>query len=179
MRTTLIPAADIKYVKMDQVVANAGSLDDVRAAVSAGAEGVGLLRTEFLFVGRSTLPDEDEQFAAYRQLAETLQGRPMIVRTLDVGADKPLSYLPRPSPHWGTSRYANFNTDPVIARPKLYGQRIGGHNTPNTERFIQSGQEGGGLVLDCAAGGLRSLGFAPALCVHLQKSQPELDVVRL
>jgi phosphoenolpyruvate-protein phosphotransferase/dihydroxyacetone kinase phosphotransfer subunit len=80
-----------------EVVANAGSVEDVRAAVSAGAEGVGLLRTEFLFVGRSSLPDEDEQYAAYRQLAEALEGRPLIIRTLDVGADKPLSYLPRPA----------------------------------------------------------------------------------
>jgi phosphoenolpyruvate-protein phosphotransferase len=79
-----------------EVAANAGSLEDVRAAVAAGAEGVGLLRTEFLFVGRATLPDEDEQFEVYRSLAEALQGRPMIVRTLDVGADKPLPSLPRP-----------------------------------------------------------------------------------
>ncbi|HKN48302.1 MAG TPA: phosphoenolpyruvate--protein phosphotransferase, partial [Candidatus Polarisedimenticolia bacterium] len=80
-----------------EIVANAGSPEDVRAAVMAGAEGVGLLRTEFLFVGRDSLPNEDEQFAAYRHLAETLEGRPMIVRTLDVGADKPLPYLPQPS----------------------------------------------------------------------------------
>jgi phosphoenolpyruvate-protein phosphotransferase/dihydroxyacetone kinase phosphotransfer subunit len=79
-----------------EVVANAGSVEDVRAAVAGGAEGVGLLRTEFLFVGRTSLPDEEEQYSAYRQLAETLEGRPMIVRTLDVGADKPLAYLPRP-----------------------------------------------------------------------------------
>ena len=80
-----------------EVVANVGSPDDVDAAVTNGAEGVGLLRTEFLFLERYSLPTEDEQFAAYVDMAERLQGRPLILRTLDVGADKPLAYLPRPA----------------------------------------------------------------------------------
>jgi phosphoenolpyruvate-protein phosphotransferase len=78
-----------------EVVANVGSPEDVDAAVASGAEGVGLLRTEFLFLERDSLPTEDEQYAAYADMAERLQGRPMILRTLDVGADKPLPYLPR------------------------------------------------------------------------------------
>ncbi len=56
---------------------------------------MGLLRTEFLFLERDSLPDEDEQYTAYADMAERLQGRPLILRTLDVGADKPLPYLPR------------------------------------------------------------------------------------
>jgi multiphosphoryl transfer protein len=78
-----------------EVVANVGSPADVDAAVANGAEGVGLLRTEFLFLERNSLPSEDEQYAAYEDMAERLQGRPLILRTLDVGADKPLPYLPR------------------------------------------------------------------------------------
>jgi multiphosphoryl transfer protein len=78
-----------------EVVANVGSPEDVDAAVAGGAEGVGLLRTEFLFLERDSLPTEDEQYAAYADMAERLQGRPLILRTLDVGADKPLPYLPR------------------------------------------------------------------------------------
>ena len=78
-----------------EVVANVGSPEDVDAAVASGAEGVGLLRTEFLFLERDSLPTEDEQYAAYADMAERLQGRPLILRTLDVGADKPLPYLPR------------------------------------------------------------------------------------
>jgi multiphosphoryl transfer protein len=78
-----------------EIVANVGSPEDVDAAVANGAEGVGLLRTEFLFLERDSLPDEDEQYAAYADMAERLQGRPLILRTLDVGADKPLPYLPR------------------------------------------------------------------------------------
>jgi phosphocarrier protein FPr len=77
-----------------EVVANVGSPADVDAAVANGAEGVGLLRTEFLFLGRESLPSEEEQLAAYEEIAGRLDGRPLVLRTLDVGADKPLPYLP-------------------------------------------------------------------------------------
>ena len=77
------------------VTANAASAADARAAVAAGAEGVGLLRTEFLFHGRDAAPSEEEQEDALREIAEALDGRPLVVRTLDAGADKPLPYLAR------------------------------------------------------------------------------------
>ncbi len=79
-----------------EVLANVGQPEDVAAALRAGAEGVGLLRTEFLFLGRDSMPGEEEQEAVYREMAEALGGRPMILRTLDVGGDKPLPYLPVP-----------------------------------------------------------------------------------
>jgi phosphoenolpyruvate-protein phosphotransferase/dihydroxyacetone kinase phosphotransfer subunit len=78
-----------------EVAANAGSVQEAEAAATAGADGIGLLRTEFLFLGRETMPDEEEQEVVYRRIAEVLDGRPLILRTLDVGADKPLPYLPR------------------------------------------------------------------------------------
>jgi multiphosphoryl transfer protein len=68
---------------------------DIRAAVAAGCDGVGLLRTEFLFVGRATIPDEKEQEQVYRDAATALGGRPLTIRTLDVGADKPLPGIAR------------------------------------------------------------------------------------
>jgi phosphocarrier protein FPr len=77
-----------------EVVANIGSPDDVPAALASGAEGVGLLRTEFLFLERDSMPTEDDQCAAYSRIAEALEGRPLVLRTLDVGADKPLPYVP-------------------------------------------------------------------------------------
>lgn len=80
-----------------EVSANIGSTVDAARAVAAGADGVGLYRTEFLFMGRSSMPDEQEQEAAYRATAEALDGRPMLIRTLDVGADKPLPYLMQPA----------------------------------------------------------------------------------
>lgn len=75
------------------VAANIGSPADARVAAANGAESVGLFRTEFLFLDRRDAPDEDEQHAAYRAAAEAMGGRPVIIRTLDVGGDKPLPYL--------------------------------------------------------------------------------------
>jgi phosphocarrier protein FPr len=79
-----------------EVVANIGSLVGARQAIGFGAEGVGLLRTEFLFLDRPAPPTETEQFEVYRDIILALEGRPVIIRTLDVGGDKPLSYLPLP-----------------------------------------------------------------------------------
>jgi len=80
-----------------EVVANIRNADDALAAVAAGGEGVGLLRSEFLFDERDQAPSENEQAAAYGAVAEVLgRGRPLVIRTLDVGGDKPLSYLPLP-----------------------------------------------------------------------------------
>ncbi|MEZ0233392.1 MAG: phosphoenolpyruvate--protein phosphotransferase [Actinomycetota bacterium] len=76
-----------------EVAANVGGPAEVAAAVGAGADGIGLFRTEFLFMDRDTLPDEHEQEAAYRAAAEALDGRPLLVRTLDAGADKPVAAL--------------------------------------------------------------------------------------
>jgi multiphosphoryl transfer protein len=79
-----------------EVFANLGTGSDAPRAVELGAEGVGLLRTEFLFLGRAELPGEDEQVQTLREIARALDGRPLIVRTLDAGADKPLPALPMP-----------------------------------------------------------------------------------
>ena len=79
-----------------EVAANIGGPDEVVGAVAAGADGIGLFRTEFLFMHRDSLPNEHEQEAAYRAAAESLAGRPLLVRTLDAGADKPVSGLGQP-----------------------------------------------------------------------------------
>jgi len=79
-----------------EVFANLGAVDETASAVANGAEGCGLLRTEFLFMERAAAPDEAEQYAAYQAIAQTLDGRPLVVRTLDIGADKPVAYLPLP-----------------------------------------------------------------------------------
>ncbi len=76
------------------VEANLGEPGEVAAALAAGADGVGLLRTEFLFLRADHLPTEDEQERAYRAIAAALGGRPLVLRTLDAGADKSLPYLP-------------------------------------------------------------------------------------
>jgi phosphocarrier protein FPr len=80
-----------------EVVANIGNQEDAQAALAKGAEGVGLLRSEFIFLGRTTAPSEEEQAQIYTAIARTLApGQPLVIRTLDVGGDKPLPYLPIP-----------------------------------------------------------------------------------
>jgi phosphotransferase system enzyme I (PtsI) len=76
-----------------EVVANIGDVDSARIALEYGAEGVGLLRTEFLYLDRTIVPSEEEQYEAYRAIAELLCQRPLVIRTLDVGGDKQLPYL--------------------------------------------------------------------------------------
>ncbi|MFQ3630408.1 phosphoenolpyruvate--protein phosphotransferase [Roseiflexus sp.] len=77
-----------------EIAANIGSVADARAAIENGADGVGLLRTEFLFLERAVAPDETEQYEAYSAIAQIMEQRPVVVRTLDVGGDKPLAYVP-------------------------------------------------------------------------------------
>lgn len=80
-----------------EVFANLGAgAGEAEAAVEAGAEGCGLLRTEFLFVDRATPPSEDEQAAAYQAISTALKGRALVIRTFDIGGDKPVAYLPLP-----------------------------------------------------------------------------------
>jgi phosphocarrier protein FPr len=77
-----------------EVAANIGGVSDAEEAVRHGCDGVGLLRSEFLFLERETAPDENEQLGIYQKIADILGERPLTVRTLDVGGDKPLKYLP-------------------------------------------------------------------------------------
>jgi phosphoenolpyruvate-protein phosphotransferase len=79
------------------LLANIGSPDEADGAVALGARGVGLFRTEFLFLERVAPPTEDEQTAAYRQAVEAFGGAPVTIRLLDVGGDKPIPYLPMPA----------------------------------------------------------------------------------
>ena len=75
------------------LVANIGCPEDAIDAIKADAEGVGLMRSEFLYLGRDTLPTEEELFEAYKKVAEIMGHRPVVIRTLDIGADKQVSYM--------------------------------------------------------------------------------------
>lgn len=76
-----------------ELFCNIGNPDDALAAIDASAEGVGLFRTEFLFMDRSSVPDEEEQFSAYKKAAMILKNKPLVIRTLDIGGDKDIPYL--------------------------------------------------------------------------------------
>lgn len=98
--TTAMAAARQPAVTRDgrtvHVAANVGSAEDAAAAVAHGADSAGLVRTEFVFLGRAAAPSIDEQEATYREIAGALDGRGAVFRTLDVGGDKPLSYVDQP-----------------------------------------------------------------------------------
>ncbi|MEW5881811.1 MAG: phosphoenolpyruvate--protein phosphotransferase [Pseudomonadota bacterium] len=80
-----------------ELLANIEAPEDVRDALDAGADGIGLFRTEFLFMNRDELPDEDEQYEAYAKVARAMKGKPVVIRTLDIGADKVLNPAARRS----------------------------------------------------------------------------------
>ncbi|WP_251553828.1 phosphoenolpyruvate--protein phosphotransferase [Neobacillus muris] len=79
-----------------ELVANIGTPKDLKGVIENGGEGVGLYRTEFLYMGRDQMPSEDEQFEAYKAVLEGMDGKPVVVRTLDIGGDKELPYLNLP-----------------------------------------------------------------------------------
>lgn len=90
-----LPALTLDGHRVD-VVANIGTIRDVEGAERNGAEGVGLYRTEFLFMDRDQLPTEEEQFIAYKEVVEAMNGNLVILRTMDIGGDKELPYLNLP-----------------------------------------------------------------------------------
>jgi phosphoenolpyruvate-protein phosphotransferase len=105
-----------------EVVANIGNVEGARAALEAGAEGVGLLRTEFLYLERASLPDEEEQYQAYRAIVDVFGDLPVVLRTLDVGGDKELPYLELPqemNPFLGLRAIRLSLARPELFRPQL------------------------------------------------------------
>ncbi|MDQ0062149.1 phosphoenolpyruvate--protein phosphotransferase [Paenibacillus harenae] len=99
-RQQLLAYADKAAVTADgfkvEIAANIGTPEEALGLLGTGAEAVGLYRTEFLFMSRSSMPDEETQFQAYKSAAEAMQGCPVIIRTLDIGGDKELPYLELP-----------------------------------------------------------------------------------
>jgi multiphosphoryl transfer protein len=105
-----------------EVVANIGAAVEAEQAVNAGAEGVGLLRTEFLFLNRAEPPTEAEQVAAYTQMTAALNGLPLIIRTLDIGGDKSVPYLnlpPEENPFLGVRGIRLCLQRPDLFHPQL------------------------------------------------------------
>lgn len=79
-----------------ELAANIGTPNDLPGVIENGAQGIGLYRTEFLYMGRDQMPTEEEQFEAYKEVLEAMNGKRVVVRTLDIGGDKELSYLNLP-----------------------------------------------------------------------------------
>jgi phosphoenolpyruvate-protein phosphotransferase len=114
--------------KVIEVVANIGSVADARQALEYGAEGVGLLRTEFLYIDRESFPDLEDQIDVYRQIGEIMEDRPIVVRTLDIGGDKPLPYLDlaeEPNPFLGWRAIRMIRENPQILSRQLKALLLG------------------------------------------------------
>ena len=129
-----------------EVVANIGDVDSAQEALKYAAEGVGLLRTEFLYLDRSTVPDEEEQFQAYRAIAKLMDQRPLIIRTLDVGGDKPLPYVdlePEMNPFLGVRAIRLALRRPDLFQPQLRAilRAAEGHNVKVMFPLIATYQE--------------------------------------
>ena len=105
-----------------ELVANIGTPDDLSGVIDNGAQGIGLYRTEFLYMGRDQMPTEEEQFEAYKKVLETMDGKRVVVRTLDIGGDKELPYLDLPkemNPFLGYRAIRLCLAQPEIFRPQL------------------------------------------------------------
>ena len=105
-----------------RIYANAGSLEDVEAALENDAGGIGLFRSEFLYLSRDGAPTEEEQFQIYKAALETMQGKEVVIRTLDIGADKQADYLEMPkeeNPAMGCRAIRLCLTRPEIFRTQL------------------------------------------------------------
>jgi phosphocarrier protein FPr len=105
-----------------EICANIGQTQEAAMAIEAGGEGVGLLRTEFLFLQRDEPPSEDEQYEAYREMIEKLDGLPLVLRTLDIGGDKNVPYLRLPheeNPFLGVRGIRLCLRHPELFRPQL------------------------------------------------------------
>ena len=105
-----------------EVAANVGTLADLEDARKNGAEGIGLLRTEFLYMNQAALPDETQQFTAYKQFVSTMNEQRVVARTLDIGGDKRLGMVPLPqeaNPYLGFRAIRVGLAKPEILRPQL------------------------------------------------------------
>ena len=100
-KNQLLKYATMKSTTLDgktvELAANIGSVEDIESVLKNGAEAIGLFRTEFLYMSKTALPTEEEQFVEYKSVLEKMDGKPVIIRTLDIGGDKKLDYLPMDS----------------------------------------------------------------------------------
>lgn len=132
------PAVTVDGLKVD-VHANIGGLDDVKAALENGAEGVGLLRTEFVFQSSATLPTEEEQYQIYRDIAVALENRPLTIRSLDVGGDKPLPAYPmaeEENPFLGLRGVRLCLKDDALFKPQLKAVLRAAKENPNVQLMV-------------------------------------------
>ena len=141
------------------LAANIGSPEDAEAALAADCEGVGLMRSEFLYLGRDALPSEDELFEAYKKVAQIMGDRPVLIRTLDIGADKQVDYMgleKEENPALGLRGLRICLTREEIFRPQL-------------RAILRASAYGNLLVMFPMVASVWELKEAKALCAQLRQ----------
>ncbi|MGO3151705.1 MAG: phosphoenolpyruvate--protein phosphotransferase [Galactobacter sp.] len=172
------------------VRANVGGPGDVQAAVDAGSEGVGLFRTEFLFLDRASAPSEDEQASLYAQVLAGLAGSKVVVRTLDAGSDKPLPFLNDASeenPALGVRGLRTSWTHPDVLSTQLAAIAKAAAQCPDTEVWVMApmvatAEEASWFASTARGAGLATVGVmveTPAAAVMSAAVMDELDFVSL
>lgn len=166
------PTVTADGVKLE-LCGNIGSPDEAQTVLSFGGEGVGLFRTEFLFMERASLPSEEEQFEAYKKAALILKGKPLIIRTLDVGGDKDIPYLglkkeENPFLGYRAVRYCLQNSEMyrsqlrALVRAGAYGDvRIMIPLVTNVEEVRTVREMVAQIMADCAANGIATAKKVP------------------
>ena len=172
-----------------QLLANVGSPSSVAAAIEAGAEGVGLFRTEFLFLDRAEAPTVEEQSRAYGEVFAAFPGRRVIVRTLDAGADKPLAFVTAPheaNPALGIRGYRTSWRRPELIESQLEAIAIAvAAHSANVEvmaPMIDTPDEAADFAHRCAAHGLSTVGVmieTPAAAITAPEIFALVDFVSL
>ncbi|HEU5156217.1 MAG TPA: phosphoenolpyruvate--protein phosphotransferase [Streptosporangiaceae bacterium] len=172
------------------LLANIGGPRDVAAAVAHGAEGVGLYRTEFLFLDRADPPSVVEQEAAYRAVLEAFPEGPVVVRVLDAGADKPLAFLPppgdEPNPALGERGLRMLQRYPEVLADQLAALARAGEGQPATMRvmapMVADAADARYFADVCRAAGIASAGVMieiPAAALRARDIAPEVDFFSL
>ncbi|GGK64633.1 phosphoenolpyruvate-protein phosphotransferase [Sphaerisporangium melleum] len=168
------------------LLANIGGPRDLAAALEHGAEGVGLYRTEFLFLDRDQAPSEEEQEAAYREVVSAFPGRPVTVRVLDAGGDKPLGFLPptekEPNPALGQRgvRILRIFTDVLTGQLRALARaaEAGSAEVRVMAPMVATPEDAAWFVAACRAAGLRSAGImieVPAAALRATDLAPAVD----
>lgn len=160
------------------LLANVGDADDATQAVRGGAQGVGLFRTEFLFLGRATAPSVDEQARSYQEVFAAFPNRKVIVRTLDAGADKPLAFLEQsaePNPALGVRGIRMARTHPQVLADQISAIAIAAQRSDALVHvmapMIATAEEAAEFLVMARAAGLPSAGLmveVPAAVLHAE-----------
>ncbi|WP_188191439.1 phosphoenolpyruvate--protein phosphotransferase [Nonomuraea sp. SYSU D8015] len=168
------------------LLANVGGPAELDAAVAAGAEGIGLYRTEFLFLGRAEPPSEEEQARAYRAAMEAFPGAKVIVRTLDGGADKPLTFLPapaEPNPALGERGLRRFRRFPGVMDAQLEAlAAVGSEDLLAMAPMVATAEEAGWFARACRAKGLPVAGVMieiPSAALRAEDVLASVDFVSI